>query len=158
METTKTSRSERFHKDCFRSIQNRRTILGKQRKRLVCIIPTGFHRCLFFDTSKLEVKFFFLLQEMLGPIPGNIEFECLFYFPKFAAGRQSGQNLLVSGFRKIILETLRHVKSNEQYEGSTGHLTPILQVSYITRYVLNCIFNTFFYRFCRDAYYMLYSL
>ena len=48
---------------------------------------------------------------MLGPIPGKIEFEYLFYFPKFAAGRKSGQNLLVSGFRKIILETLRQVKS-----------------------------------------------
>ena len=48
---------------------------------------------------------------MLGPIPGNIEFECLFYFPKFAAGRKSGLNLLVSGFRKIISETLRQVKS-----------------------------------------------
>ena len=48
---------------------------------------------------------------MLGPIPCNIEFECVFYFPKFAAGRKSGQNLLVSGFRKISLETLRQVKS-----------------------------------------------
>ena len=48
---------------------------------------------------------------MLGPIPGNFEFEFLFYFPKFAAGRKSGKNLLVSGFWKIILETLSQVKS-----------------------------------------------
>ena len=115
--TKKNFQKWRCQEYCFRSFQNRCMYIGKAAKVATMHNPDVF---MVHESWPLNFRCRLSIFEFWESL------RRLFLRKSF----ESGQNLLVSGFWKLFLKTLRQGKSNESYEGSSPALTRRAHCSY----------------------------